>query len=342
MKHYNIPIFTPQLACPHCCIYCNQRHISGEMKVPTPYEVKQTIDTYLQTIGAKSDDLPLIDKKAEIQVAFFGGSFTCLPEQMQIQYLEVVQPYIQDGKIQSIRLSTRPDYIDIPTLDRLKTYNVRDIELGAQSLDDEVLAFSERGHTCADVKKASELINSYNFNLGLQMMVGLPLDTIEKTKLSAEKIVSMKAVSTRIYPTLVIAHTKLAQLYKEGKYQPLTLQQGVLWAKEAYKIFKKNDVNVLRVGLHPSKDLMSGEGLLAGPFHVSFKELVLTQLWKDTLLENFSEQDYKQINKLYFHPSEINYAIGYNSENKKLLQTFNPQLLFLQREDIPVGTFVAE
>ena len=310
--------------------------------MPTPYDVKQTIDTYLQTIGSKSKDLPLADKKAEIQVAFFGGSFTCLPEKVQIQYLEVVQPYIQDGRIQSIRLSTRPDYIDIPTLDRLKSYNVKDIELGAQSLDDEVLAFSERGHTCADVEKASELINSYHFNLGLQMMVGLPLDTMEKTKLSAQKIVFMKAVSTRIYPTLVIAHTKLANLYREGKYQPLTLQQGVLWAKEAYKIFLKNNVKVLRVGLHPSKDLMNGEGLLAGPFHVSFKELVLTQLWKDTLLETYTTQDYKQINKLYFHPSEINYAIGYNSENKKFFQTYNPKLLFCQRDDIPLGTFLVE
>lgn len=320
MSHYNIPIFTPQLACPHCCIYCNQRHISGQLKAPKPEEVKDTIEQYLSTIKEGS----------EVEVAFFGGSFTCLEEDLQIAYLETVQPYIHSGKVQAIRLSTRPDYIDERILDRLKKYNVLDIELGAQSLDDEVLKFSERGHTALDVEKASELINSYEFNLGLQMMVGLPLDTIEKSKATARKIVALGAKSTRIYPTLVIEHTPLAKMYREGKYKSLSIEEAVEWTKEIYKIFLNTDITVLRVGLHPSKDILSGEGFLSGPFHVSFFELVLTSLWRDKLLTLPNG-----VKEIYVNPSDVNYVIGYSSSNKKLLQEKNPNIKILQDASLP-------
>ena len=317
--HCNIPVFIPQLACPHACIFCNQRHISGQQKAPSIEEVKATIDTYLSTLN--QDD--------EVELAFFGGSFTGISMEMQNQYLQAVQPYIKEGRIGSIRLSTRPDYINTEILDNLKKYNVKDIELGAQSLDDEVLQFSERGHSVEDVYKASELIKSYGFNLGLQMMIGLPLDTKQKSIHTAKTIVSLGAKTTRIYPTLVIEHTKLAKLYKENQYQPLTLIEAINWTKDIYKVFLNSKIKVLRVGLHPSKDILSGEGFLAGPFHISFFELVLTEIWKERL-QSLIKTDTKEI---ILNPKDVNHIVGYNSKNKELLKNIK----LIQNTDIPQG-----
>lgn len=317
--HCNIPIFIPQLACPHACIFCNQRHISGQQKAPSIDEVKQTIETYLSTLNQNN----------EVELAFFGGSFTGIDINLQNIYLKSVQPYIEQGKIQSIRLSTRPDYINTEILDNLKKYNVKDIELGAQSLDDEVLMFSERGHSVEDVYKASELIKSYGFNLGLQMMIGLPLDTKQKSINTAKTIVSLQAKTTRIYPTLVIEHTKLAKLYNEGKYKPLTITEAIDWTKDIYKIFLASNIKVLRVGLHPSKDIVSGEGFLAGPFHISFFELVLTELWRERLLSSINDTT----KEIFVNPKDVNHIVGYNSKNRELLKNIK----IVQSSDIPQG-----
>lgn len=323
-KHCNIPIFIPQRACPHQCIYCNQRYISGQAKSLSLLEVKQTIDTYLSSIKDTTCT----------QVAFFGGTFTAIPLQEQIDYLEVVKPYIQKGLVDSIRLSTRPDYINPNILTILKSYGVKDIELGAQSLDDEVLAFCQRGHSCEDIIKASKLIHSFGFNLGLQMMIGLPKDTLQKSIATAQKIVSLKAQSTRIYPTLVIDKTPLADMYRQGLYQPLTLEQAVLWSKQVYKIFIQNDVQVLRVGLHPSRDLINKKGFIAGPFHVSFFELVLSSLFYDKL--SVIEPN---TNTIIVNPKDINYVIGYNSQNLKALKKKSPHIKIVQSNEVTQGTF---
>ncbi len=327
MKHYNIPVFIPELACPNQCIYCNQRHISGQLQAVKPEEIKQIIDQHLATFI----------KPSHIELAFFGGSFTGIDEKDMITYLETVQPYINQGEIKSIRISTRPDYINEKILDILKRYNVQNIELGAQSLNDEVLAFSKRGHTVKDVEKASELIRSYGFSLGLQMMIGLPLDSVEKSKETAKKILALGAESTRIYPTLVINNTELADLYRAGQYNALSLEEAVEWTAEIYKIFSQTDITILRVGLHPSEALIKGEQLLAGPFHVSFKELVLSKIWSEKL-ENIP-LDTKTI---LVNPREINYAIGYGSANKKKLKEKNPNLKFISDSHVLLGTFVAQ
>ena len=188
MKHNNIPVFIPELACPNQCIYCNQRHISGQLQVVKPEEVKQIIEQHLATFI----------KPSHVELAFFGGSFTGIEEKDMITYLETVQPYIEQGDVKNIRISTRPDYINERILEILKKYNVKNIELGAQSLDEEVLNFAKRGHTVKDVENASQLIKSYGFSLGLQMMIGLPLDTLEKSKQTAHKIILLGAESTRI------------------------------------------------------------------------------------------------------------------------------------------------
>lgn len=327
MKHYNIPIFIPELACPNRCIYCNQRHISGQLQAVKPEEIEQIIEQHLSTFIRPSF----------VELAFFGGSFTGIDEKDMITYLKIVQPYIEKGEVKSIRISTRPDYINEKNLDILKQYNVRDIELGAQSLNEEVLAFAKRGHTVKDVENASRLIKDYGFSLGLQMMIGLPLDSVERSKETAKKILELGAKSTRIYPTLVINNTDLADLYKAGKYKALSLEEAVDWTAEIYKVFSQTDITILRVGLHPSEALIKGEQLLAGPFHVSFKELVLTKLWQEKL-----EKIPDNTKTISVNPREINYAIGYNGVNRKILQEKFPFLKFISDSNVQIGTFIAQ
>lgn len=327
MKHYNIPIFIPELACPNRCIYCNQRHISGQLQAVKPEEIEQIIEQHLSTFIRPSF----------VELAFFGGSFTGIDEKDMITYLKIVQPYIEKGGVKSIRISTRPDYINEKILDILKQYNVRDIELGAQSLNEEVLAFAKRGHTVKDVENASRLIKDYGFSLGLQMMIGLPLDSVERSKVTAKKILELGAESTRIYPTLVINNTDLADLYRAGQYKALSLEEAIEWTAEIYKIFSQTDITILRVGLHPSEALIKGEQLLAGPFHVSFKELVLTKLWQEKL-----EKIPDNTKIISVNPREINYAIGYNGVNRKILQEKSPFLKFISDSNVQIGTFIAQ
>ena len=192
-----------------------------------------------------------------------------MPLEEQEKYLEAAQKYLENGDIQGLRLSTRPDYISPPVLKLLKKYHVSTIELGAQSMDNEVLKLSGRGHTAAEVSGRGSLPSSRksNFQLGLQMMIGLPGDTLEKSLDTARQIVELGADNTRIYPTIVIKGTPLEELYRKGKYKPLSMEEAVKWTTGIMKIFEAANVAVIRVGLHPSEGLLNGTDLVAGPFH---------------------------------------------------------------------------
>lgn len=312
-----VPIFIPQRACPFRCSYCNQFAIAGQGSVPTPEEARTIIDTHLATMPAD----------AEVRIAFFGGSFTGMPLEEQETYLKVAQPYLQSGRVRGIQLSTRPDYITPEVLQLLKRYGVTLIELGAQSLDEEVLAQIGRGHTVAQVCAASQMIIEEGFSLGLQMMIGLPGDTKEKSMRTAETIVELGASCTRIYPTLVVKDTLLAKQYRQGLYQPLDLETAVEWCKDLYRYFTEKGVTILRMGLHPSEGLLRGTDYLAGPFHVSFKELVLTALWRDRLAQMVADAHGGPV-VVKVPAGEINYAVGYASANKKAF----PQVRFETEE----------
>ncbi len=324
--HYIIPIFIPEKACPFRCIYCNQYHIANQLQVPEREEVIAIIEQYLQTIP------PLATKR----VAFFGGSFTGMTLEEQRYYLEMVQPYIKRGEIDHLQLSTRPDYVNEEILLMLKNYGVEIIELGAQSLNEEVLAASGRGHTVEDVVNASKLIRKFGFQLGLQMMVGLPYDTCEKSVATAHKIVELGATYTRIYPTLVIKDTDLAEQYHAGEYTPLSLQTAVNWCVELLPIFEEGGVNVLRLGLHPSEGFTTGDTLLAGPFHVSFKELVITERWRRIWEKELANYQGNAIT-IWVAPIMMNTAIGYHATNKQMWQKHFKKVTFLP--DITVQNY---
>lgn len=310
IKHFTIPIFIPEVACPFQCVFCDQRKISGSIKAPDLKDVDKIIQKYLSTLPTE---------KAEIEIGFFGGNFTGIPESDQRAFLKIAQKYVDSKRVHSIRLSTRPDYISDEVLSLLKEFSVKTIELGAQSMDEGVLIKSGRGHTVQDIVDSSKLIREAGFNLGLQVMLGLPGDTREKCSETTKQIIALQAQDVRIYPTLVIKGTELAELFKIGKYEPLSMETAVLWAKDMYRDFETAGLNIIRVGLHPSEELTDSKSLLAGPYHQSFRELVLTDLWKDRFLEKLEFSKSKSL-LIYVAAPELNHAIGYNSSNKKLLE----------------------
>ncbi len=281
-------------------------------------EINRLIEDHLATIPVNG---------TIVELAFFGGSFTGLNLHDQESYLKLAQPYIDQGRISGIRLSTRPDYITNEILGLLKAYHVKTIELGAQSMDTVVLKLSKRGHTAEDTERASRLIREAGFSLGLQMMIGLPGDTLQKSLFTAKEIIRLGADNTRIYPTLVIKDTKLEEMYHHGKFKPLSMDEAVHWSKELLKVFEEKNVNVIRIGLHPSEGLLSGEELVAGPFHPSFRELVLTEKWAD-LLTPLAELSGKKI-VIRVAPGQLNYAVGYNGKNRKSLGKHFNQVRFI-------------
>jgi len=309
LKHYIIPVFIPQEACPHRCIFCNQVKISGHTSLPSIEEVSTTISRHLSTIPHQN---------RHVEIGFFGGSFTGMAIDRQEQFLKVAAAFVDTGQVDGIRISTRPDYIDNRRLDLLRKYGVGTVELGAQSMDDIILKKSGRGHTAADTVRASEQVRQQGFELGLQMMIGLPGDTLEASLITARRIIALGASNTRIYPTLVIKDTPLERLYLSGKYVPLRLEEAVTWSKMLYLVFEAARVIVIRMGLHPSEGLISGEDLIAGPFHPSFRELVMTELWREELEKIESGNDAKTLT-VFVSPGHLNFAIGYKASNRLML-----------------------
>lgn len=331
-RHYTIPVFIPMEACPFHCIYCDQEKISGHSCLPAFSEVISTIERHLETIPRQH---------SFVEVGFFGGTFTGLPTGVQEQFLLAVQPFIQNGKVRSVRLSTRPDFLDQTILDLLKSHHVSTIEIGAQSMDNDVLRKSGRGHNAQQTEQAARLVSANGLRLGLQMMTGLPGDTPEKSLMTARRFVEMGAKDVRIYPTLVIKGTPLEKLYRSGKYVPQSLAEAVETVAGAIKIFEQNGVRVIRAGLHPSRGLLSGESLVAGPFHVSFRELVNTRLWKSEL-DKIPIQEDKTGIIISVPKKELNHAIGYSASNRTMLEKRWRKVVFKADESLTDRNFYVD
>ena len=319
IKHYNIPIFLPELACPYRCVYCNQFHITGNSDVVKPEDVKNIIDSHLASFK---------EENRFVEVAFFGGNFTGLPVKMQNDYLEVVQPYLDKNLVHGIRCSTRPDYISLQRVEEIKHLGMRNIELGAQSTNDEVLKHCKRGHTYNDIVEASQIILSEDITLGLQMMIGLPYDSEEKDFQTAKDIVNLGAKETRIYPCIVVKDTELEALYRNGDYKALSINEAVSRSSKLYSYFIENQVKVLRIGLHQSDEL-DKDGYVAGPYHKNFAEMVFSHIWKEKLTHDLFLEDTRPCastietknRKITINvpASQINHAIGWNGENRRML-----------------------
>lgn len=303
MRHFNIPLFVPHKGCPNDCVFCNQKRITAQINPVTADMVEKTIEEHLKTLP----------KDAFIEAAFFGGSFTGIPLDEQAALLGVAKKYYDAGEISGIRLSTRPDYINKEILDLLKSKSVTTIELGVQSLDEEVLRLSNRGHNKEVVFLASELIKNYGFSLGLQMMTGLPGDTFRKSVKTAEEFIRIKPDFVRIYPTLVIKDTKLSDMYYSGAYIPQSLDDAVRLCKHLKILFLKNDIPVIRVSLQPTEEISPDASVVAGPFHAAFGELVDNALYYDLILEALDGMSDCTVT-LGVNPKAVSKAVG----NKKI------------------------
>ena len=322
-KQYIIPIFVPHLGCPNDCIFCNQKSISGQKKDITKEEVRKTIEDYLASIK---------DEDAQVEIAFYGGSFTAIEE--------IAYEFIKEGKVESIRISTRPDAINKQILKRLKQYKVKTIELGVQSANDYILKRANRGHTFADVKKASKMIRWNGFKLGHQMMVGLPESTRIDEINTAKALIKLKPKMVRIYPVLVIKNTPLEKEYKKGKYEPLPLVQAVEISKELVRMFADKNIEIIRIGLQNTDEITTPEDekseVVAGPYHPAFRQLVESAMWYDAIVGKIKKLNVKVKEvEVTVNPIDANNVIGHKKENVlKLKDTYDVDLIIKQDEAI--------
>lgn len=355
-KHAIIPIFIPHRGCPNDCVFCNQRKITARTTAPTVDEVKNTIDTWLTTLG----EVPTVE------IAFYGGSFTGLELEEQSSYLAIAKEYKDRGLIDKIHLSTRPDYIDRDILNNLNEYSVDTIELGVQSFDDEVLRKSNRGHTSTAVYEAVSLIKEYGFEFGIQLMIGLPGDSLETCIYSAKEAVKLKPSLTRLYPTIVIDDTELLEMYERGEYQPLSREEAVARTAAMYKILDDAGITIMRVGLKSTDIIGEGGSINGGTYHPAFRQLVEGRIARDKIephldrivddLRNRYEKSgelianhlqdrnlaNESINKrrfsrvkvdIFSSPKWFSNAVGNNSENKKYFEKKYPELSIKFRVD---------
>ncbi len=273
-----IPVFVPHLGCPNDCVFCNQRRISGAQLPATADDVRQAIEN--------AAGLPDIGSRR--QLAFYGGSFTAIPVENQEALLGAAKEYLDKGIIHSIRLSTRPDAIDGAVLNRLRRYGVETVELGAQSLNENVLLLSGRGHTATDVENASKLIKEAGFKLILQMMTGLPGDSDESCIETAKRIIALKPDGVRIYPTVIVKDTALFDLWKAGRYEEHSVEDAVRICAKLVPLFDEAGIPIIRLGLNPTEELSGGDAA-GGAYHPALGELVKSRIMlqkAEKLLEN--------------------------------------------------------
>ena len=284
--HANISVFVPHLGCPNMCSFCNQRYIAGTAEVPDEQTVINAVKLAVESKNYNPETT---------EIAFFGGSFTAIDREYMLRLLKAAHRFVQDGTVSGIRISTRPDFIDDEILTLLKEYGVTSIELGAQSMCDEVLKSNNRGHTSDDVRAASRLIKSYDFGLGLQMMTGLYGDTDSTAIFTAHEIIKLDPDTVRIYPTIVLENTRLSELYRAGEYKPQSLEAAVDLAATLLCLFKDAGIHVIRTGLHT----IDTQKYVAGPWHPAFRELCDSKIY----LREVLKQLHKAGNYTVFVPS---------------------------------------
>ena len=303
MKHINVSLFVPHSGCPHQCSFCNQKAISGHHKQVTPEDVDRAAEIALEN--------PL---SSGGEIAFFGGSFTAIDRETMISLLQAAYKYISDGSFKGIRISTRPDAIDSEICDILASYGVTAVELGAQSMDDRVLKLNRRGHTAEDVIKASEMLKARGFELGLQMMTGLYGSSDEESIETAKKIITLNPSTVRIYPTVVLENTPLAELYRQGVYTPQTVENAAELCARLLLMFHEADITVIRTGLHSGGDV-EGE-YIAGAYHPAFKELCEGKIYFGKAVEFLKENKIgKGSISIFVSPDAVSKMTGQKKTN---------------------------
>lgn len=317
-KHSNISVFVPHIGCPNQCSFCNQFLITSCHKAPNENDIEKAV-----SVAKASRNY---DPKTT-ELAFFGGSFTAINREYMLRLLKAAYTFVKNGDISGIRISTRPDAVDKEIIRVLKEYGVTAVELGAQSMSDEVLKLNRRGHSVKDVENASRLIKEAGFSLGLQMMTGLYGSDSETDIMSAQRIIALNPDTVRIYPTITLKGTHLETLFKSGEYCPPTLDDTVNLVAKLLLMFKKENINVIRTGLHSIEE----NAYVAGPWHPAFKELCDSVIYKWEILKH------PKGNYTCFVPrGEISKAVGQGKQNINELKKHGYSLTFKECDDLAV------
>ncbi len=309
-RHVNIPVFIPHLGCPNQCVFCNQRTISGVQEFD-PDTLVALIDGALATVEPSED----------VEIAFFGGSFTGIDRDLMLSLLRSANTYIKSGRVKSIRCSTRPDYINDEILRALREHGVKDIELGLQSVSPRVLTATKRGHSFEDAENACRMIVDAGFDLTGQMMIGLPGSTPESELDTAEFIISSGCKSARIYPTVVFKNTELCEMSKQGIYKPLDTEEAVRRSAAVLRRFVGAGIKVIRIGLCASDNLISDDTYFDGPNHPALGELVENELYYSIIYDKAREFELEYDDTLIVGVAKgfLSKAIGQRKRNKLLL-----------------------
>lgn len=325
-----IPIFIPHAGCPHRCAYCDQHKISGASNLPNAEEIKSVIERNLKTIS----------QNERVEVAFFGGTFTLLQEELQQKYLEAVYPYIKNKKISGLRMSTHPGAVTEKSIKLFKKMGGCLVELGVQSLDKDVLKKSNRRMNFQAVKNAAYIIKKSGLDLGVQVMLGLPGDTLQKSIETAKKLIGLKPKISRIYPAIVLKGTLLGELFKKGEYKPLSMEDAIEWSSKVCDIFEKGGVRVIRIGLHPQEELNSKAAILAGPYHPSFGEMARSRQMRNMIMNVLGPERIpnRRMIEIYAPKNLFNFITGHKGSEKKYLEDFYGAPIRL-RGELPGSSF---
>jgi histone acetyltransferase (RNA polymerase elongator complex component) len=264
-RPYIIPIFISHLGCPFQCLYCQQERITAQEKwLPTPEAVTERVEAFLATRKP--------GKYSHTEIAFYGGTFTGLPTELMETLLRAAHRFVANGEARNLRASTKPDYITSEKLETLRRYGMDTVELGVQSLDDDVLRRVGRGYDSAEVARAVERLQGAGMRVGIQLMQGLPGGDEAEALASARRAIALRPDFVRLYPTVVLAGTALAELYRRGAFRPWSLETAVRVCRKLSKLMDAAGIPIIKLGLEFSGD--EREGILAGPYHPRFRELV--------------------------------------------------------------------
>lgn len=326
MSHANISVFVPHLGCPNRCSFCDQVTISGAQRQPTKDDIDTSVNMAMQS--------PKYDAK-DTELAFFGGSFTAINRDYMCELLQAGYSHVEAGNVNGIRISTRPDCIDRKVLNILKQYGCTAIELGAQSMCDEVLSANDRGHDAEAVRKASVLIKENGFALGLQMMTGLYKSTAEKDILTATEIIKLKPDTVRIYPSITLKNTRLAELFQIGEYTPPTLEETVKLCAKLKQMFEQSNIKIIRMGLHT----IDKSHYIAGPWHPAFSELCDSRVFYCKIVDKLTV---KGEYRLFVNPKDISKAVGNKRSNIEKLNSLGYKCTVIQDDSIAVSEIRVE
>ena len=320
-----LPLFIPHLGCPHACVFCDQKRITGAARPVTTADVTESLSS-------------LPDETGGVELAFYGGSFTSLPAAQQSELLGAVQPAIADGRVSGIRISTRPDAISEEETELLRANHVQTVELGVQSMDDAVLRRCGRGHSAEDTRRSSALLRQCGFHLILQMMTGLPGSSEASDIATAKEIASLRPDGVRIYPTVILRGTELERMARSGEYREHTVADAVTLCARIVPIFDAAGIPVIRLGLNPTEELSGGEAV-GGAYHPALGELVRSRMLLESARRLFYAEDTGRDVILAVNSGQLSQMIGQHRCNITALQTeYALHSLKIVAGDFPPGT----